>query len=53
MYVRATDVADMMNISIAKAYQIIRQLNNELEAKNYLIVSGRVPRKYFMERFYN
>lgn len=42
----------MCNISEGKAYAIIRQLNDELKAKNYLVFRGRVSRAYFMEKMY-
>ena len=38
--------------SNTKAYSIVRDLNKELEDKGYLIIPGRVSRKYFEERFY-
>jgi len=46
------DVMKMLNLSRAKCYEIIRQLNAELDAAGYLTVAGRVPRKYFDSRYY-
>lgn len=34
------------------AYRLIRMLNSELEEKGFLTISGKVPEKYFRERFY-
>lgn len=48
----AEDVATMLKISKPTAYRIIRQLNNELKEKGYIIVAGRVPKKYFSEKMY-
>ena len=42
----------MLCVSESKAYSIVRDLNKELEDKGYLIIPGRVSRKYFEERFY-
>lgn len=39
-------------ISESKAYQIIKQLNTELEQKGYLVIRGKVPRGYLEERFH-
>ncbi|WP_171332553.1 transcriptional regulator [Enterocloster bolteae] len=39
-----------MNYSTSHSYAIIKQLNAELKAKGYIIRSGQIPRKYFMER---
>lgn len=41
-----------MDVSIPKAYKIIRSLNDELVAQGYLVVAGRVSRTYFEEKIY-
>lgn len=47
------DVMELLEISSKKkAYEIIRNLNNELTDKGYLIRRGAVSRKYFLERYY-
>lgn len=51
-YMRAEDVAALLDISKSKAYKIMQQLNKELEAKGKITVSGRVSRRYIMERLY-
>ena len=50
MVVNAKDVAAMMGVGLTQAYGLIRKLNIELAAKGYLVVRGKVPRKYFIER---
>ena len=40
------------DVSKAYAYKIIRQLNDELSAKGFITVAGRVSRQYFSERIY-
>ena len=49
-YLRSEDVAEIMGISKAYAYKIMRKLNAELDEQGYITVSGRINRKYFMER---
>ena len=49
-YLRAEDVAEIMGISKAYAYKIMRKLNAELDEQGYITGSGRINRKYFMER---
>ena len=49
-YLSAAEVGEIMNYSISHSYTIIKQLNAELKAKGYIIRSGQIPRKYFMER---
>lgn len=49
---RAEEVAQVLEISTSFAYRLIRKLNNELEEKGYVTVSGRINRQYFYERIY-
>ena len=48
----ADDVASMLSVSKPTAYRIIKRLNDELSDKGFIVVSGRVPRRYFDEKFY-
>lgn len=50
-YMDAQELADMVRVSQSKAYSFIRQMNEELKAKGYFIIRGKVPRKYARERF--
>lgn len=52
MYLNANEVATCMQISVPMAYKIIRRLNTELTAMGYLVVAGRVSRRYFEEKIY-
>ena len=51
-YLSAADVAEYMDISVPTAYKIIRRLNDELSAGGYLVVAGRVSRRYFEQKIY-
>lgn len=51
-FIRAEEVAEIMEISVPYAYKIIKQLNEELDAKGYITITGRVNREYFNERVY-
>ncbi|MDY4414684.1 MAG: LysR family transcriptional regulator [Ruminococcus sp.] len=51
-FIKADEVAEMLEISKAHAYKIIRHLNGELEEKGFITISGRVSRQYFLERLY-
>lgn len=46
------DVCEILGVGKSKAYQVIRKLNKELENNGYLIVAGKIPKKYFLERIY-
>lgn len=51
MYVTADEAAQILGVSRGYAYKIIRGLNNELKEKGYRVISGKVPTKYFEEKF--
>ncbi|NBH25685.1 DNA-binding protein [Lachnospiraceae bacterium] len=52
MYLTAEEVAEILGVSKAYAYKVIRNLNDELEIKGYVVISGKVSTKYFREKFY-
>ncbi len=51
MYLTAEEVAEILGVSKAY-YKVIRNLNDELEIKGYVVISGKVSTKYFREKFY-
>ena len=50
MYVR--DVMAALGVGMQKAYQIIRQINAELNAEGYITINGRVSEARFYEKIY-
>ena len=42
----------VFRISRSAAYKLMRQINSELEKKGYIVIRGKVSRKYFEERIY-
>lgn len=50
---RADDVAQELGISRNKAYELMRMLNQELKNKGYVVINGRIPKAYLLERFYH
>ena len=51
-FICAEEVAQELSVSKPYAYKLIRQLNEELKAKGFITISGRVNRQYFYERLY-
>ena len=51
-FLRVDKVAKELDVSKPYAYKIIRQLNDELKAKGFITIAGRVNRQYFNERLY-
>lgn len=47
---RVEDVARELDVSKSYAYKIVQRLNAELREQGYLTISGRINRKYFMEK---
>lgn len=45
--INANEIADLMGVSKATAYKIIRQLNAELKESGCRTIQGRVSREYF------
>lgn len=52
MYLTAEEIAEILGVSKGFAYRLIRNLNAELKAKGFIVVAGKLPTKYFKEKFY-
>ena len=48
----ANDVANELGVSKGYAYKLIRQLNEELQASNFYVVAGKIPRAFWEKKFY-
>lgn len=51
LFITAGDIAEELGISKQFAYKLVRQMNEELEAKGFLTIAGRVSRKYLLKSF--
>lgn len=49
-FIRAKEVCELLQCSSAMAYRIIARLNEELESKGYITISGRISKDYLCER---
>lgn len=52
LFYTAKDVAEILHKSIATAYRVIKELNEEMKEKGYRIQNGVVSKRYFEERYY-
>ena len=43
-------MAEILGISKSYAYKIVHRLNEELKAKGFLTIAGRINRDYFLEK---
>ena len=48
-FMTVEEVAAELRVSKSKAYQIVRELNAELQKQGYLTVAGRVNATFFQE----
>jgi len=46
------DVMRILGVSKSKAYKVMQDMNKELAKQGYFTIAGKVPKKYFEERFY-
>lgn len=52
LFVRVDTVMNDLQISKPLAYKLMKEMNDELSARGYITISGRVPRAYYYERFF-
>lgn len=52
IYLDADEIVELLGVSKGFAYKIIRELNKELRSRNYIVIAGRVPKKFFQEKYY-
>lgn len=49
-FITVKEVMEIMHIKEGQAYKMMRQCNEELKAKGFMTVRGRVPKTFFFER---
>lgn len=52
LYLSASDISTLLGVSVGFAYKIIREMNHDLRQKGYLVISGKVPTRFFEEKWY-
>ncbi len=50
-HLTAEDVSYLISRSSSVAYKVVNDLNADLEREGYYTVKGRIPKKYFCDRF--
>jgi len=45
-------VQELLGVSRGKAYQVVRDLNEELETKGFIVIAGKIPKQFFNEHYY-
>ncbi len=49
-FLTVEEVAEILQVSKSKAYQIVRTLNKEMNEAGYMTVAGRVNAGYFIKK---
>lgn len=52
LFYTAQEVQKMLGVSRGKAYQVVRELNEQLAQRGFIVVAGKIPKKIFQEHFY-
>jgi len=52
IYYTAEEISEMLGISMGTSYRIIRNLNKDLKIKGFIVIAGKLPIKYFEEKYY-
>ena len=52
IFMDMNEVKEVLGISQAGAYRIIKRMNEEMEAAGFLTVRGLVNRKFFQDKLY-
>ena len=52
LFVKAEELQELLGISRSESYRIIKKLNDDLKEKDFIVLSGRVSRKYLEEMIY-
>jgi len=52
IYITAVELSEMLGVSSGHAYKIIRRLNQELKNDGYIVIAGKVPKRYFEKRWF-
>lgn len=50
LFLRAAEVAVICDVSIPKAYKMMEEVNTEMAKGGYLVISGRVNKRFFTRR---
>lgn len=52
IYITANELSGMLGISEGYAYKIIRDMNDELKKDGYIIISGKISKRFFEKKWY-
>jgi len=48
----AEDIQEMLGVSRGKSYALIHDLNTELGEQGFIVIPGKIPKKFFAQKYY-
>lgn len=52
LYYTAAEIAQMIGVGRTTAYGIVKQMNEELKSRGFLVVRGKVPKEFFDAKYF-
>lgn len=49
-FLQAEEVASILGVSTTTAYRIIKKLNQELKEQGFVIIPGKISKRYFEQK---
>lgn len=53
LFMDATEVAEVLDVSESYAYRLIRKMNVELKENGFITIGGKINREFFEEHLYH
>lgn len=51
-FIGVKKMQEILGVSESKGYSVIKELNTELKSQGFLVVPGKVSRRFFFEKCY-
>ena len=52
MFLSVVEIQGLLGMSRSYCYELVAKLNDELEKMNKIVIPGKVPTQFFLEKFY-
>lgn len=52
LFLDVNQISSLMKISVPTAYKLIQKLNSELKQNGYIVIAGKINRRYFESKVF-
>lgn len=52
MFLSVAEIQGLLGMSKSYCYELVAKLNDELEKMDKIVIPGKVPTQFFLEKFY-